>query len=375
MNFYSSDAFCDALAASHFPNQTVKPKLYRVGMNAWRIPTVNGGKPVAQFPIASSLVDFYEPYRFTKAHSRPSQFKQNSSKTQDHSSLLSLPSSQENPYVTERFLRTSSSENLAQQSSLIDISSSRETNIQASINESSLKYLPRVSHGLITAEAWMSNPVFEARYKPAPAIFWKAFSSWNTYREARPTVFLDIGQRLHKLEQELGVLSFRFDNPSPQILLDCIALKSQQSQSASEGDLFSRRESIKLFQEMAQRKLITVSSLQAGETLLATSICATDNQCLYYWISAFNHAYQQHNPGILLLNFLLKESFERGYEEFDFLMGKESEQWQFATHTRLISDVGRQNKLQRPLKHFKQIAPRVVVDAINRAQGLSATSN
>lgn len=60
----------------------------------------------------------------------------------------------------------------------------------------------------------------------------------------------------------------------------------------------------------------------------------------YSWVAAYDSDYHCYGPGRQLLHYLLKESFERGHREFDFLRGNEAYKWKYATHTRLIAEMG-----------------------------------
>lgn len=65
-----------------------------------------------------------------------------------------------------------------------------------------------------------------------------------------------------------------------------------------------------------------------------------DKGRLYWWVPAYDSAYSQYSPGRLLLHFLLRESFNQHHTEFDFLWGDEDYKWYYATHVRLIADLG-----------------------------------
>ena len=358
MNFYSSNIFCEALAASYFPNQTVEPALYRLGSNVWCVPTVNQTKPLTKYPLASTFIDFYEPCSFAKSENQSAQASPQTLTTQaQNRQVLSRLGTVKDSFTRARLLRSSQNKEVDSHTSFVEVAKGEDGGLKP-IHPSALKYLPRASHGLITAKAWNSQ-LFKQRYEPAPTVLWNGFHTWTEFRDTRKTAFADINQRQRQLERDLGTVTFQFDDPDPETLIQCMAFKSQQYKSSGEFDIFARLENVRFFQELAKRKLITISSLRGGDQLLAATICVTALPSLHYWLPAYDAAFRKHSPGMLLLSFLLEESFKQGYEEFNFLTGNESYKWNFATHTRLISEVG-----QKPL-HSRIMA--TIINTVSRA--------
>lgn len=358
MNFYSSNVFCEALAASYFPNQTIEPALYRLGSNVWCIPTVNQTKPLTQYPLASTFIDFYEPCHFASSGNQSAQtsLQTLTAQAQNRQNFPRLGTVKDS-FMRARLLRSSQHQEIDSQTSLVEVATGEDGGLKP-IHPAALKYLPRASHGLITADAWNSQ-LFQHKYEPAPTVLWNGFHSWAEFRDTRKAVFADINRRQRQLERDLGAVTFQFDDPDPETLIQCMAFKSQQYKSSGEVDIFARPENVRFFQELAKRKLITISSLRREDQLMAATICAVDRPSLYYWIPAYDAAFRKHSPEMLLLGFLLEESFKQGYEEFNFPTGNESYKWNFATHTRLISEVG-----QKPL-HRRIMA--TIINTVSRA--------
>jgi CelD/BcsL family acetyltransferase involved in cellulose biosynthesis len=61
----------------------------------------------------------------------------------------------------------------------------------------------------------------------------------------------------------------------------------------------------------------------------------------YYWIPAYDPEFNVLSPGRLMLHFMLRECYDRGGREFDFLVGDEDYKWHYATHVRRVSPLGR----------------------------------
>jgi hypothetical protein len=61
--------------------------------------------------------------------------------------------------------------------------------------------------------------------------------------------------------------------------------------------------------------------------------------------------YSQYAPGRLLFHVLLEERFKQQHTEFDRLWGGEGYKWNYATHVRLIAELG-VRPFPQQLKHL-----------------------
>lgn len=282
MNFYSSDAFCEAFAAAYFPSDNVKSQFFELGGQLWRIPVINQTTPVTEMAFHSKMLDFYEPRS---------------------------PDSIPNDIVVKP-----------------------------------IRYIPQVSHAMVTAEAWL-NGTLSQTYEPAPTILWKDFKDWPAFVQfvqARKSkkFFTDSRRRRNKLEEAVGPLHFVLSDQRPEVLATCMQWKSEQYRSTGEFDDFSQGETVRLFEQLAARNLLMVSSLNSQMGTIAIDINLYADGRLYSWISAYDRKYSNYSPGRLLLLASLESSFKQGHREFDFLIGDESYKWIYATHTRLIAPLG-----------------------------------
>ncbi len=287
MNFYSSDEFCNAFAAAYFPEETVENQWFELNGQYWKIPIVNQTTPITELPFQSKMLDFYEAF--------------DKDELPDTSAIKSL------------------------------------------------KYLPKVCQRCITAEDWISGDL-EAQYEPAPTIMWEDFADWDAFiqhvkQRKSKKFWKDSNRRRRKLEEEVGPLEFILGDDRPEILATCMAWKSEQYRNSGEFDDFAHEEHIRLFQELADRGLLMVSSLSSAQGPIAIDLNLYYEGRLYSWIASYDRAYSTYAPGRLLLLEALEESFKRGHKEFDFLIGNEPYKWIYATHARLISSLG-----QTPLK-------------------------
>lgn len=196
----------------------------------------------------------------------------------------------------------------------------------------------------------------------APFIAWNTLPSWDAFEadwKARGAVKPnDSARQRRRIERELGPLQFQLDDPRPEVFDACITWKSAQYRASGYVDMFANPTNIALFRRLRERGALLVSSLSAGSTLMAVHFGATSDRRLGSWIPAYDASLQKYSPGRLLLEDMLKASHARGDLEFDFLIGNEAYKFQFATHSRVIGEVG-----TPPLQHLVKSKARLKVKA------------
>jgi CelD/BcsL family acetyltransferase involved in cellulose biosynthesis len=146
--------------------------------------------------------------------------------------------------------------------------------------------------------------------------------------------------RRRRLERDLGPLQVVFDDPRQEPFDRCLAWKSAQYLATGYRDLFERHENVQMFVELRRRGALVVTSLWAGELLLAAHLGAFADNRLYWWVPAYDPEFARYSPGRLMLEAMLRESFHRQHVEFDFLIGNEAYKWYYATHFRTIGPLG-----------------------------------
>jgi hypothetical protein len=207
-----------------------------------------------------------------------------------------------------------------------------------------LGYLPRVARETVSAETWLSRPR-PPQLATSPFIVWSRFDRWESFAAhvaARcGNLFPDSRRRRNKLSRALGEVEFRLDDRRPAALELGMKWKSAQYLASGYEDLFRDVKNRRLFTELQARGLVLVSSLSAGDRIIAVHLGASHGGRLYWWVPSYAPELARFSPGRLLLESLIQASFERGDEVFDFLIGDEAYKWHYATHTRVIGDAGR----------------------------------
>jgi hypothetical protein len=206
-----------------------------------------------------------------------------------------------------------------------------------------LGYLPNVAREISTAEDWHARPPAEGIF-PSPFIDWKRFARWDDFVASVSArignLFPDSRRRRNKLAKALGDVELRLDDRRPEALALGMKWKSAQYVASGYDDAFADAKHRRLFTELSARGLVLVSSLSAGDDVIAVHLGASYEGRTYWWIPSYNPELARFSPGRLMLEALLRASFERGDQEFDFLIGDEAYKWHYATHTRVVGSAG-----------------------------------
>lgn len=229
----------------------------------------------------------------------------------------------------------------------------------------SVRWLPRVGHGMVPLEDFRDSPGLKG-FSGAPTTLWRDFSTWDDYlvllRQRR--VLRDDERRRRRLEEVVGPLTFRVDDPGTDVLPTTFHWKSTQWRKTTGIDLFADPHNRFFFHELRHRGLLRASTLRAGNRLLAVWLGAVFEQRWYGWIFAYNpdKALEKYSVGRQLLYPMLEESYRAGHTEFDFSVGCEPYKLFFATHVRTIAPIGTppvRFRLRRTLRDCVQNNPQV----------------
>lgn len=206
-----------------------------------------------------------------------------------------------------------------------------------------VRYLSRASYGMISCAEWFEQNL-DQRFEPSPTILWSHFENWDAFTryasQKESKLFSDSRRRQRKLEKEFGTLEFIIGDRRSEVLETCFRWKSDQLRRTGAVDHFAHTTHLNFLRELAARQILLVSSLSVGGHLLAVDFSMLNQGRLYSWVSGYDPGYSKYSPGRLLLHFLLEESFKQQHTEFDFLWGGEDYKWNYASHVRLIKDLG-----------------------------------
>jgi hypothetical protein len=230
-----------------------------------------------------------------------------------------------------------------------------------------LSYFPRTVVATSTVEARVPEA---PGYQPSPYVAWSRFPSWADFEafvgQRIGNLFPDSRRRRKRLARDVGPVRFTFDDERPEVFEACLRWKSAQYVASGLPDLFADRRNVELFRQLRARGVVVVSSLSAGDALLAAHLGGLSDERLYWWVPTYDVEWARYSPGRLLLEDLLQASHARRHAEFDFLIGDEAYKFHYATHSRVIGPVGvpplgaqLRAEARRRVKRVVEASPRV----------------
>jgi len=207
-----------------------------------------------------------------------------------------------------------------------------------------LTYIP--SAVLETVPADRNSPgAGRVGVEPAPFVAWNQFADWGAFEALAATRRKNLKReslrKYRGLQSSLGSVSMLLEDDRPEVFEQCIRWKSAQYLRTGLRDMFANRDNVRFFQELHRKQVLVVSSISAGDRLLAVHFGALAERTFYSWVAAYDPEHSTYSPGALLLEALLAESFKRKDSEFNFLIGDQEYKWFYATHNRVIGPIGR----------------------------------
>lgn len=197
-----------------------------------------------------------------------------------------------------------------------------------------------VVRGIIPLGGSEPNP----EHHLAPFVDWRGFASIGDYREAllgrHRSLVRDRERRGRSLAKDHGEITFTVDDRADDVLPAARAWKSAQLQATGQKDFFARPETGEFLALLRERELLVCSTLRAGGRLVSLWLGFIHQGVWSGWIFTYDPAFRKYSAGHQLLNAMLEESFARGHAEFDFSEGGEDYKMIYATHARLLGEVG-----------------------------------
>ena len=166
--------------------------------------------------------------------------------------------------------------------------------------------------------------------------------SFDTFLKSRPGRFrYNLRSRLKRLGQ-LGEVRFRtVDRPADlPAALDVLAdLHARRWAGQHTATIFSSSERGRRFyadacRRYAERGLLDLTLLEAGDRVVAGSLSFVDRDTWYYYLPAWDPDLAAFAPSSLLLAHLVEAAYARGLRRFDFMLGEEPYKARWATEER-----------------------------------------
>jgi hypothetical protein len=206
-----------------------------------------------------------------------------------------------------------------------------------------LGYLPLASVLTQPAQGWKPEE-HGPGVEPSPFVDWTRFARWEDFvalvQGRIGNLFPDSRRKRRKLERDVGPIRFLFHDERPEVLDTCVRWKSAQYIATGLRNMFADGRNVELFRRLAAAGLVRVSSLHAGDRLVAVHLGALHERRCYWWVPAYDPELGRYSPGRLMLEDLLEHSYRSGHAEWDFLIGNEDYKWHYATGNRVVAPLG-----------------------------------
>jgi hypothetical protein len=199
-----------------------------------------------------------------------------------------------------------------------------------------------VSRDVIAVDAWDA-----ARYygmELAPFVDWSEFASFGDFQKQLLTrnhgLIRDYERRRRSLALKHGDLDFTMNDQCADVLTSARQWKGQQLRKIGVPDYFEDPNTMVFLETLRERGVLLSSTLRAGGQLVSLWIGFVHEGSWSGWIFAYNPAFKKFSPGHQLLIRMLEESYRLGHREFDFSGCAQDYKLLYATHGRLIGDIG-----------------------------------
>ena len=126
------------------------------------------------------------------------------------------------------------------------------------------------------------------------------------------------------------------EDPSrePELLQRMIDLEAQKHVDGKPSIPFLGRHSDvfqSLFQTLGPKGWISLVVLECGDTLIASQLLYRCGRKLWGYLTAYDHAYADLSPGMILVPTAMDYAFANGFDEFDFMSGEEPYKLRWST--------------------------------------------
>lgn len=168
-------------------------------------------------------------------------------------------------------------------------------------------------------------------YFPEGAEAWKKAQSGSYTRHLK-----DLRRRTRKSDEQIGPSRFDFRSQNPVLFETLIKWKTAQYERSGFYNIFRVDWTSKLLKTLWERPVsaplrLDLHALYIGERLAAIDTGLTDGTTYHSWIVAYDPLLSVYSPGARLLNAILEESDNLGYERLDLGVGIDAFKRHYAT--------------------------------------------
>lgn len=216
-----------------------------------------------------------------------------------------------------------------------------EAEVQGPVRQG--RYAQFVVRGTIGRDEW--DPAAFPQFELAPFVDWRQLAGFEAYKnqllQRHKGLVRDRERRWRSLAAAHGEPVFTLNDGADDVLTCAREWKSRQLRETGIPDYFADPLTMEFLHLLRERNLLVSSTLRAGGRLLSLWIGFIHEGSWSGWIFTYDPAFRKYSVGHQLLNCMLEESYRLGHREFDFSDGGHDYKIMYATHGRLLGDIGR----------------------------------
>jgi CelD/BcsL family acetyltransferase involved in cellulose biosynthesis len=167
--------------------------------------------------------------------------------------------------------------------------------------------------------------------------------SWQSYLASRsPNLRYKLRKRRRWLADELGEVSYRHYTQPDEVVaqlertveVHARRWRGQYTSTTYSSSPLARQFYARAAHTMAARGWVDLSTLEAGDRLLAFCLSFIRDRKLYYYLPAYDPELGRYAPSLALLAHLIETAYAQNLAEVDFMLGEEAYKDQWATGSR-----------------------------------------
>ena len=167
---------------------------------------------------------------------------------------------------------------------------------------------------------------------------WEAYYKWA---KKNSSTIKRHGQKSRAMARKFGEIRFEFRNADPAVLEELIALKRAKYQRTKTFDILSVEWAADLLRHIHEIQTDEfsgiLSTLHAGDRLVAAHFGMLTDQMLHYWFPTFDIEFNQFSPGTELLLRVAKECCDRNLDKLDLGFGDDDYKFKFSNGNDKVS--------------------------------------
>lgn len=179
----------------------------------------------------------------------------------------------------------------------------------------------------------------------APYVDWSLFPTYDDYKAfvlgRNRGLVRERERRGRRLAEAFGEPVFRMHDDRDDVLPLAQEWKSRQLARSGIRNWIADPQVVELLNVLHRKGLLVSSTLRVSERLAAVWIGFIYDGCWSGWIFTHDPELSKYSAGHHLVSAMLEQSYKLNHREFDFSSGDEDYKMIYATHARLLGDIGR----------------------------------